>query len=145
MSEDTNIRCIVTGPDAGKLTHVPTIVVNGREASFALDTEISLPEWAVEALDNSVGYDVTRLPVSPPVTGDGDGTVSEPGGFVDGADTFDADAIISGNLDEVKAKLAGLSAEHLDLVAAAETDREAPRKGVAAMIEEAKAALAGGE
>lgn len=149
MSEQKIIRCVVTGPDAGKLTHVPTIEVNGNKASFSLNTEIDLPDWAVEALELSSGYDVTILPeaetVSPPVTGDGDGTAKTPGGGEGGADTFNAEAIIEGNLDQVKEKLAGLTAEQLELVAAAEIDREAPRKGVAAMIEEAKAALAGGE
>ncbi|AXU17814.1 hypothetical protein C7W88_00060 [Novosphingobium sp. THN1] len=67
------------------------------------------------------------------------------GGASVGTTTFDPEVIIEGKLDEVKAKLVGLTAEQLDLVAAAEIDREAPRKGVAAMIEEAKAALAGGE
>lgn len=149
MTEAKQIRCIVSGPDAGKLAHVPTIEVNGMKASFTLNNEITLPEWAVEALTNSAGYDVEVLteeePDSPPVSGDGDGTVNEPGGFEDGAETFDAEAIITGNLDDVKAKLVGLTPEQLDLVAAAEIDREQPRKGVAAMIEEAKAALAGGE
>lgn len=146
---NTDIRCIVIGASLGTFEHVPTIEVNGRKASFALNTEITLPEWAVEALVNSAGYDVEILTVekqeSPPGNGDGDGVVAGPGGASDGADTFNADAIIAGNLGDVKDKLAGLTAEQLDLVAAAENDREVPRKGIAAMIDEAKAALAGGE
>jgi hypothetical protein len=149
---DQLINCIVTGPSAGVFEHVPTIEVNGRKVQFALDTEITLPEFAVEALNHSSGYNVTIIsaeePDSPPVPkdGDGDGAADGHGGANGGADTFDADAIITGTLAEVQAKLVGLTPEQLDLVAAAEIDREVPRKGVAAMVEEAKkAALAGGE
>lgn len=152
MEQSKMIRCIVTGAAPGSFEHIPTIEVNGMKASFLIDTEITLPEWAVEALDLSSGYDVTRLggeeSVSPPVIpadGDGEGADASPGGASVGTTTFDPEVIIEGKLDEVKAKLVGLTAEQLDLVAAAEIDREAPRKGVAAMIEEAKAALAGGE
>lgn len=152
MENNNMIRCIVTGAAPGSFEHIPTIEVNGKKAAFQINTEITLPEWAVEALDLSNGYDVTRLdgeePVSPPVVpadGDGEGADASPGGASVGTTTFDPEAIIEGKLDDVKAKLAGLTAEQLDLVAAAETDREVPRKGVAVMIEEAKAALAGSE
>lgn len=148
---DKLINCIVTGPDTGVFEHVPAIEVNGRKLAFTLGTEITLPEYAVEALRNSAGYDVTVLsaeePDSPPVPkdGDGDGVDDGHGGANIGADTFDAEAIISGSLAEVQAKLVGLTPEQLDLVAAAETDREVPRKGLAALIVDAKEALAGGE
>lgn len=149
---DKLINCIVTGPSAGAFEHVPAIEVNGRKFAFALGTEITLPEFAVEALNHSSGYDVTVLsaeePDSPPVAndGDGDGAAEGHGGASSGAETFDAEAIITGTLAEVQAKLVGLTPEQLDLVAAAEIDREVPRKGIAAMVEEAKkAALAGGE
>lgn len=152
MEQSKMIRCIVTGAAPGSFEHIPTIEVNGMKASFQIDTEITLPEWAVEALDLSSGYDVKCLggeeSVSPPVIpadGDGEGADASPGGASVGTTTFNPEVIIEGKLDDVKAKLVGLTAEQLDLVAAAEIDREAPRKGVAAMIEEAKAALAGGE
>lgn len=151
MSEEKQVRCIVSGPNTGPLGHVPVVEVNGRKAALSLNTVICLAQWAVDALKNSDGYDVTILgdeePVSPPVpsSGDGGGAAASPGGTNGGTDTFDPEAIIIGDLDEVKAKLTGLTVEQLEKVAAAEIDREQPRKGVAVMIEKAKATLAGGE
>lgn len=94
MAKINMIDCIVTGAAAGSFEHIPTIEVNGKKASFQIDTEITLPEWAVEALDLSSGYDVKRLggeePVSPPVVpadGEGDGAVVSPGGASDGTET----------------------------------------------------------
>lgn len=94
MAKINMIRCIVTGAATGSFEHIPAIEVNGKKASFQIDTEITLPDWAVEALDLSSGYDVTRLdgeePVSPPVVpadGEGDGAVVSPGGASDGTET----------------------------------------------------------
>lgn len=148
---DKLINCIVTGLGVGAFEHVPPIEVNGRKIPFSLGTEITLPEFAVEALHNSAGYDVAVLsaeePDSPPVPkdGDGDGADEGHGGANIGAETFDAEAIITGKVSDVAAKLAGLTAEQLALVAAAESDREQARVGVLKAVEEAQAALAGGE
>ena len=90
-----------------------------------------------EVLDNSsyivVGIpddDVadTASPAAPAEGGDDSGGAS--GGGAPAADSFDADAIVQGTVDEVKAKLAELTPEQRAAVVAAEQDREVPRKGV---------------
>lgn len=55
---------------------------------------------------------------------------------------FNPESVITGTVPEVKAKLANLTGEQLDQVAKAEADREQPRSGVKAAIDEAKAKLA---
>lgn len=60
----------------------------------------------------------------------------------DEGSTFDAESVITGTVPEVKTKLANLTGDQLDQVAKAEADREQPRSGVKAAIDEAKAKLA---
>jgi len=48
---------------------------------------------------------------------------------------------VEGTVADVTARLDGASAEELDTIEAAENDREAPRKGVLAAIDKARAAL----
>ena len=50
---------------------------------------------------------------------------------------FDADAFITGNVQDILPRLAALSEEHLVKVKEAEIDREAPRKGLLSAIEQA--------
>jgi len=52
---------------------------------------------------------------------------------------FDPEAVIAGNAPDVIDALSGLSAEQLELLKIAETDREKPRKGVITAIDEALA------
>lgn len=50
-------------------------------------------------------------------------------------DDFDADAVISGTIDEVKARLADLTPVQLQRVREAEVDREKPRSGLMSVID----------
>lgn len=75
---------------------------------------------------------------------------SEEGSGASGADlapTFDADAIIDGNVATVTERLGSLTDEQLALVKAAEVDREQPRTGVTKAIDAlvAERAAKGGE
>lgn len=70
-----------------------------------------------------------------------DGSVSG-GSVAPVTDTgFDAEAIINGTVEEVTARLAGLTPGQLQSVHAAETDREVSRKGVVNAINRAVEAL----
>lgn len=50
-------------------------------------------------------------------------------------DDFDADAVIAGTIDEVKARLADLTPVQLQRVREAEVDREKPRSGLMSVID----------
>jgi hypothetical protein len=53
-------------------------------------------------------------------------------------EAFNADAVITGNSEDVRGRLTGLSPDQLDAVEKAEKDREVPRKGVLSAIDEAR-------
>lgn len=116
--------------------------LDGFAYKFRPNIEYVVAAPIFEALDNS-GFAVTRLPdpaidpVSPAalVAEGGDGGGEGSGGAGPATDIFDADAVIKGNLDEVKARLSGLGPDQLAAVVAAEKDREQPRKGVIEAIE----------
>lgn len=114
------------------------VTVNGHQFTIQPNVKVLAATPIFVALDNS-GFVIERLPdpASPPAPGaeDGDDTGGASGGGAAGADTFDADAVIAGTVDDVVTKLAGLSPEHLAAVKAAETDREKPRKGVTDAID----------
>ena len=109
------------------------VTVNGHPFTIRPNVKVLAATPIFVALDNS-GFAIERLPdpASPPapVVEDGDDTGGASGGGAAGADTFDADAVIAGNVDEVVTRLAGLSPDQLAAVKAAEVDREKPRKGV---------------
>lgn len=117
---------------AGKTETPAQVVVNGHKFTIQPNIEIRAAAPIFEVLENS-GYAVDRLPdpASPAAPADGgDGTGGASGGGAAGAGTFDAEAIITGKVEDVAAKLNGLTPDQLAAVKAAETDREQPRKGV---------------
>lgn len=82
------------------------------------------------------------IPPVPPAQTGGDGVVEEEGVQRAIADEgFDPAPVLEGTIDDVEARLPGLTADQLDLVAGAEKAGE-DRKGVADAIEKARKALA---
>lgn len=131
------LPCMLPREDAAMAALQP-VTLNGRKYPLAFNTPLSLPENVVDVLRAS-GLDVLILPDSPAgPAGSGDAAAgTQPGGESGGSDSFDVEAIIAGTVSEVKERLAGLTPEQLELVRAAETDREVPRKGVAQAIADA--------
>lgn len=157
---------IVTRPALNAADSKPPLSINGVEIAYNLNTPCKLDDDAAEALRNTFGFTVAPVgsdeqddtapepeltpepPLDPdttsPASGESDGAASPDGGAADGsADStsdFDPEAVITGTVAEVTAKLAGLTPEQLAAVQAAETDREQPRKGVTKAIADAIAA-----
>ncbi len=113
-------------------TPIP-VQLEGHNFTIAPNTEYSAVWPIYEVLANS-SHHVSLIevtPASPAADAEGgDGAGSFSGGSASGADTFDADAVIHGNVKTVVERLQGLTPEQLTLVIAAETDREVSRKGV---------------
>ena len=129
-----------------------TLTVNGKVATIPNNTETSIPAlfhdaalncgFPIEILAHGVGItaeDQSAPAVSaaapPEAPADGSGAPGGDGGTDPAGATFDADAVIAGNVATVAGRLAGLSLEELEAVLAAEIDREQPRNGVKAAIE----------
>lgn len=134
-------------------TNTPvTLNVNGKSVTIPNNVETEIPAFFEDAAINC-GFDVQILGrseeedapvVGSPETDDSGATGGDGGNGPAGEQppSFDADAVIAGKVEDVAARLATLTPEQLALVAAAEEDREQPRKGVLAAIEAAKAAAA---
>ena len=126
-----------TGADAT----IP-VSINGHTIKVKRNTPTRMPEPFKRALLTG-GYRITATLIEDQeaaadeiATGDlgegdlgaGAGGTGEDGSSPSG--TFDAEAVINGNVAEVTERLATLSAEQLAAVKAAEEDREQSRKGV---------------
>lgn len=96
--------------------------VNGRSAVILVGVDAEIDEFFIPALKDAGGIK-WRYTGDP---GPADETRTE---------GFDAEAIITGNVEEVAGRLSLLTAEQLLSVRAAETDREQSRKGVLAAID----------
>lgn len=112
--------------------------VNGIPFSVPRNTPTRLPMAIVDAIENA-GFPISYSETDPAPAIEGDGAAAD-GGAVsdDGApetDPFDPEPFILGNVDDVIDRLAELTPEQLAAVAAAETDREKPRKGVLEVID----------
>lgn len=125
---------------AGAMAPV-TLHVNGDECVLPNGEEVEVEPHFAEAARNS-GYDVT---IFDDEQGEEQGApngaaVGEAGGpsLTDGQ--FDAAAIVAGNVADAVKALAGLTAEQLDAVEAAEKASDKPRQGVLNAIAEAKQA-----
>lgn len=93
-------------------------------------------DYAITVLPKS---DTSSPPAVEAVESEGPGGLSG-GGESAGAHPFNADVIIDGTVDEVVARLPGLTPEQLADVRAAENGRDKPRKGVIDAINAALAA-----
>lgn len=135
-------------------TNTPvTLNVNGKSVTIPNNVETEIPAFFKDAAINC-GFDVQILgeteeedaPVAPSPETDDSGAAGGGGGNAPTGDQqpapFDAEAVISGKVEDVAARLATLTPEQLEAVATAEADREQPRRGVLAAIEAAKAAKA---
>ena len=147
MSE-TYLLCTISRPAlASALEAKPPLSVNGITYPYDYDVAVELPAGVV-AVARAAGFIISAEPIPAPVApveipvatispapstegGNGDAAGGDaPGGNPAGSDTFDPEEVIKGKVDEVKARLAGLSIEQLIAVQNAELDREVSRKGV---------------
>lgn len=135
-----------------------TLHVNGKSVTILNNCETSIPALFADAVRNC-SFDIQILgeieiilgeadeaaadePVAPtddgaPAPDSGTSAAAGDGGTDPGGATFDAEAIIVGNVATVAGRLEGLTTEQLEAVKAAELDREQPRAGVSAAIEAA--------
>lgn len=102
--------------------------VNGRVTVIYVGVEAAIAKGFLPALRDCAGL---RFRI-----------VGEPGEALPGEepDDFDADAVIEGNIEEVKDRLDALTAPQLEAALRAENDREVARSGVTKAIEKAIAA-----
>ena len=136
-----------------------TLHVNGKSVTIPNNCETSIPALFADAVRNC-SFDIHILgetdevaadePVAPtddgaPAPDSGTSAAAGDGGTDPGGATFDAEAIIVGNVATVAGRLEGLTTEQLEVVKAAELDREQPRAGVSAAIEAAIKAQAAPE
>lgn len=127
---------LVTVAGSGADAAIP-VCVNGHIIKVPRATPTRMPEPFKDALENG-GYRLTALPeIADELATDplgeegasaGAGGAGENGSLPSG--TFNAEAIIDGTVEQVAARLEGLSPEQLAAVKAAENDREKARKGV---------------
>lgn len=121
------------------------LTVNNRNVTIPLNKVTSVDDYFIPALSSAdivfkqVG-ESESAPAAVAVESAGGGDSSGGDTITDSA-TIDPESVITGNVSQVIAKLAGLSAAELEAVRAAEVDREQPRKGVIAAIEGAIAAF----
>lgn len=136
-----NVDIIITSAE----TDPVRLTVNGRGVTIPLNKITGVDAYFIPALSSAdivfkqVG-ESESAPAAVAVESAGGGDSSGSDTITDSA-IFDPEAVITGNVSQVAAKLAGLSAAELEAVRAAEVDREQPRKGVIAAIEEAIAAF----
>lgn len=95
--------------------------VNGRSATVWIGQDTEIADLFIPALETAAGI-VWRY-------------AGETGPDVEPEPSFDADAVIAGTVEEVTERLEALTHEQLLAVLDAETDREVPRKGIAAAAE----------
>lgn len=132
---------LVTVAGSGADAAVP-VAVNGHTIKVPRATPTRMPEPFKDALLNG-GYRISALPeikedeaeaeMAIDGLGEGDQSAGAGGAGENGSlpsGTFDPEAIIDGTVEEVAARLEGLTPEQLAAVKAAESDREKARKGV---------------
>lgn len=134
---------LVTVAGSGADAAVP-VSVNGHTIKVPRATPTRMPEPFKDALLTG-GYTISALKdITDEVDaaaqemaidglGEGDQSAGAGGAGENGSlpsGTFNAEAIIDGTVDEVAARLEGLTPEQLAAVKAAESDREKARKGV---------------
>lgn len=129
---------LVTVAGSGANATIP-VTINGITMKVQRATPTRMPEPFKIALEDG-GYKLSALPeIQDEMAIDplgeeglsaGAGEHGETGSQPSGTTPFDAEAIIDGTVEEVTARLDGLTAEQLAAVEAAETDREKARKGV---------------
>lgn len=122
MSEPAIIEIFVIEADHSPVT-IRVDGSNGRvEQTLPIGSNVPLDARLLPALETSAGIKWRRVgePLEAPTPS------VEP--------DFDAESVIAGTVAEVEARLASLTPAQLLSVRDAETDREAPRKGVQAAI-----------
>jgi hypothetical protein len=109
--------------------------VNGRAVLIQVGVDSSIPAYFLPSLDNAT----LRYRLSgdvPEVRGQADRGADD---STPEDDTFDAEAMIAMTIDDFRASVEGnpLTAEQIQKVRDAETDREKPRAGILAILDEA--------
>lgn len=160
------ITCKIERANLGGLESKPDLIVNGQKIDLPIGKTVELEQGIVEAAEASDTFIVTRSPAED--SGEGDGAAAQPGGLdAGGADTaqnddapdrttteitpaegdetgesFDAKAVLEGNLSDVKPRIEKL--ETLDQVKAVrKAAGKNARKGTLDALDARETALKG--